>query len=164
MEKSSRRYMVTNTTIKEPRLGPNGKDARKIQERNGYVVQFRDEIGNVRMVTPKKWGGNPVMVTNLTEGLYDLYHKGLVDIEEIADISQALKRHTLEKRKESAPEEPKPEEPKPEKKRATAVEMGKGLSEREKVTSYGNAINPDGPDNFTVTAPRGGKKKKEQEV
>jgi len=159
MEKSSRRYMVTNTTIKEPRLGPSGKDSRKLQEKNGYVVQFRDEIGNVRMVTPKKWGGNPVMVTNLTEGLYDLYHKGLVDIEEIADISQALKRHTLERR-----QEPVAEQPKPEKKKATAVEMGKDLPEQEKVSSYGIATNPDGPDNFTVTAPRGGKKRKNREL
>lgn len=168
MEKSSRRYMVTNTTIKEPRLGANGKDSRKLQEKNGYVVQFRDEIGNVRMVSPKKWGGNPVMVTNLTEGLYELYQRGLVDLEEIPDISHALKKHTLPKRSaepaDAAEPAPVPEQPVPEKKKASAVEMGKDLTEAEKSAAYGSAVNPDGPDNFTVTAPRGGKKKKKKDL
>ena len=161
MEKSSRRYKITNTTIKEPRLGAAGKDLRKIQEKNGYVVQFRDEIGNVRMVTPEKWGGNPVMVTTLTEGLYDLYNKGLIGIEE-TDISQALKRHTLTKKSEGDTAVPEPVKVAAavEKKKAAAVEMGETLSEKAKEVAYGSATNPDGPDNFTVTA---SKKKKSKD-
>ena len=173
MEKSSRRYIVTNSTIKEPRLGPGGKDVRKLQEKNGYVVQFRDSIGNVRMVTPKKWGGNPVMVSDLTEGLFDMYHKGLIDIEEIDDISTTLKKHTLKQpistnEPRAVVEErvaevrasegiPAPT-PAPFKKKAKAVEMGGSPSEKEKnQETYPGAINPDGKDNFTVIAPRGKK-------
>jgi len=167
MDKSSRRYIVTNATIKEPRLGPSGKDIRKLQEKNGYVVQFRDAIGNVRMVTPKKWGGNPVMVTDLTEGLFDLFHKGLIDIEEIDDISTTLKKHTLNR--PAAINEPravldqdKPQNSQPEKKKAHAVEMGGSVSEKERSQeTYPGAINPDGDDNFTVIAPRGKRKKQE---
>jgi hypothetical protein len=161
MENSSRRYKITNTTIKEPRLGPAGKDQRKLQEKNGYVVQFRDEIGNIRRVTPEKWGGNPVMVTTLSEGLYDMFNKGLIDIVE-TDISQALKRHTLTKKSEGDAVVPEPVKVAAagEKKRASAAEMGEVLSEKAKEIAYGSATNPDGPDNFTVTA---SKKKKSKD-
>ena len=176
MENKSRRYIVKNTTIKPAKIGPDGRDTRKLQEKNGYTVQFKDHVGSIRAVSPQKWGGNPVIVSEITEGLITLLQSGLVEVKQIDDITANLKKHTFgfaEKEEAEAAEEGEqtfagiPETPKKEvveePRKAKATPMGEPAGKTPEELFHG-AVNPDGKDNFTVVAPSGHKKKKKRDL
>ena len=148
---AEKRYRVTNTTVKQPKIDPkSNRDLRTAIERVGHPVSWRDSKGNSYAVAANQ---NPRYVTEIPEGLYRLQRGGLVRIEEVGDITDDMKAHVVG-RTASTPEvkatiEDTREIPSEEPRKAGAVEMGKD-------DHSDNLVNPDGPDNFTVTAPRGG--------
>jgi len=180
--KRPERYIIYNTTVKKPRYNAAGRDTRRISEKKGYVVQFRDERDSIRTVSPAQWGANPVIVTDISQGLLDLHSQGLIRIEKIEDIVSTLSLHKQDPIKSirssksdvevededqkvvSADESDIFSEEKTEKPRSgNVVEMGVQDYSAEDVVGdhgYPGAVNPDGKDNFTVVASSKKKKKK----
>lgn len=161
----SKKYMIINTTIRKPRPCPNsGKDLRSMAEKKGYRIQWRDKRDEIRSVSPAEWGSNPVIVEELSDSLLNFVREGLIEIKPIDDIGDVLKDFSTKATAKASepvaePAAAKPEETAPPKKkrsqrRAKASEMSKAnakevAAEKEE---YPGAVNPDGPNNFTVTA------------
>jgi hypothetical protein len=188
-QKTTERFIIHNTTVKKPRIDAAGKDRRTIQEKKGYIVQFRDENDAVRTVSPPSWGANPVIVTDVGQGLLELHSQGLIRIEKIEDIASTLGLYKSDPTKvyskpavntepvkaEDTPlfdpdlpgEQTEPEENKTEKPKVKVSEMGKQDYSKEDVVGdhgYPGARNPDGRDNFTVVATGKSKKKRREEA
>jgi hypothetical protein len=163
---SSKKYMIINTTVRPVRKCPKtGKDLRSAAEKKGYRVQWRDERDSVRSVSPAEWGSNPVIVADLSDSLLRFVEEGIIQIKTIDNIGDVLKDYSAkaeEKVKSSAEveasEEPTPKQVKKKKastRKAKASEMSKADSKEvaaEKNSEYPGAVNPDGENNFTVTA------------
>lgn len=91
---SAKQFRITNTTIKPVKL-VNGKDTRKLIERNGYPVQYADS-NNVMQILPQ---GQSRLVQNLNDGLINFKDLGLIKIEEIESLNDVLKDHTAKTKK-----------------------------------------------------------------
>ena len=178
-QRSSERFIIHNTTVKPPRLDAAGKDRRNIQEKKGYIIQFRDENDSIRTVSPPSWGANPVIVSDVSQGLLELHAQGVVRVEKIEDITATLGLYRNDPSKAYAKGAPPVAEAAVEPDKAVAQEdhtehpaarpaakvseMGKqDYSKEETVGAHGypGAVNPDGRDNFTVVATGKPKKKK----
>lgn len=162
---SEKRYKIVNTTIKPPRLDSNGKDLRSAIERRGHSIQFRDENDKAISVSP----GRARIVTKIDGGLTGLQRAGMISIEQIDDVSSALKEHTLDngeqhaskkttKKKKTASKKKssKKKTSTTSKQKASAVEMGQdshGEQSGRQDEGYEGAKNPDGASNHRVVAP-----------
>jgi len=166
------KYKVTNTTVKPPKVDPKTKrDLRTMVEKVGHAVTFVDNTGRKHTLYQHK----PVMVSELNQGILNLKDGGFVKIEKVDDISEILKPHAAKRvmaaergektempalsfespyaDPESVEETPNLGEPKSNhgiNRRAHAVEMGN--SSKGMDTTESDAVNPDGPVNFAVTA------------
>jgi hypothetical protein len=150
-----KRFKVTNTTVKKPKIDPEtNKDLRSAIERVGHSVSFRDENDKLIVLAP----GRVRIVSHIDGGLLGFRRAGMVSIEEIKDVTTALKEHTLQ-------ETPIQKKEKPKVRSAHAVEMGKDdHGEGKKVfdEGYEGAVNPDGASNHRVVAPHNKKGKKQR--
>ena len=166
------KYKITNTTRKPPNIDPvTGKDRRKVIEKVGHNVMFKDEEKNPILLTPTT---APALIGELNHGIIRMFKEGLISIEEVEDVTVLLKQHALQKKEaaeakparvpqkvapdlgvEVAKTQPQPVEPK----KAKAVEMGRDQHGEDvaETGEYPGAVNPDGPPNFAVTAPKGGR-------
>lgn len=185
-----KRYKVTNTTQKPPKLNAQGRDVRPIRDRVGNPVQFVVEGRNgSRKVTIQ--AGRSAIVEDLNEGMLKLFRKGLIVVEPIKDISDELKHFTkkvesipavsVEDEKEEPPEQtrakvaeaalkkdtleaPKesPFEPKPEevKKEIDPSVKAKASPMGEQTHDGEKLVNPDGEPNFISRANKSVKRKK----
>lgn len=154
-------YRVTNTTVKPKNIDrATRKDSRSAIEVRGYDVQWKDNKGNLVKITPK--GKKMSAITSdLHEGLLMFQARGEVKIEEFAGgIAELMREHTLKQEKINVEKEIKTEKEEittDNKKKANAVIMGEdkhGEDKKGDKTGYPGAVNPDGPDNHTVVAPR----------
>jgi hypothetical protein len=156
---SEKRYKVVNTTVKKPRM-EGGKDLRKMIEKVGHSVQFRDENNKLTVLPP----GRGTIVTKVDGGLLGLKRAGMVSIEEIENMATALKEHTLDKKDEKVQRKKAAKKKKKTSRKASSVEMGKDThgkdASAEANEGYEGAKNPDGAGNHRVVAPSKKKKKK----
>ena len=161
------KYKIINTTVKPPRLNKQGVDTRNWTEKLGHGVQFRSPNGEIVKVDTNR----PRMTDYLNEGMLRLQRGGFIRIEEVGDVTEVLKKHTLNKGDKLSsildPEEHVTNSiahnSATERVRATAVEMGND----DTVTRGENSmVNPDGEPNFVVKADKNLKRKQrfEQEA
>jgi hypothetical protein len=161
------KYKVINTTVKPPRLNKSGVDTRTWTEKLGHGVQFRNTTGDIIKVDTNR----PRITDFLNEGMLRLQRGGFIRIEEIGDVTEVLKKHTLNKDgKLSSILDPDEHASNSiahnsaaERVRATAVEMGK---DNTVARGENSMVNPDGEPNFVVRADKNLKKKQrfEQEA
>lgn len=161
------KYKVINTTVKPPRPNKAGVDTRNWTEKLGHGVQFRNTTGDIIKVDTNR----PRITDYLNEGMLRLQRGGFIRIEEIGDVTEVLKKHTLTKDgKLSSILDPDEHAANSiahnsasERVRATAVEMGK---DDTVARGENNMVNPDGEPNFVVRADKNLKKKQrfEQEA
>ena len=156
------KYIIHNTTVKPPSVHKlTKKDGRTIQEKRGYIVQFADENGALRTVSPPQWGANPAIVDNINQGLLNFHREGLIKIEKIPDIAATLGSYTEDPAKHGASLRDEAlikelKEPKSDTKVYVAP-MGAPIDAKKEFGEdaghgYPGAKNPDGKDNFTVVA------------
>lgn len=153
------KYKVINTTVKQPKIHPTtGKDLRSWTDKLGHGVQFRDPKGDVVKVDTNR----PRITDYLTEGMLRLQRGKYIRIEEIGDVVEVLKNHTLSSNP-SALLEPDhnvlagvSHASSAPRSRATAVEMGKDQTVER---GENHMVNPDGEPNFAVRADKNVKRK-----
>lgn len=154
------KYKVINTTVKPPKLTREGKDPRNWTEKLGHGVQFRNPQGDIVKVDTNR----PRITDYLNEGMLRLQRGGFIRIEEIGDVTEVLKKHTLGKGdKLSSLLEPDEavtnsiaHNSSAERPRASAVEMGK---DNTVARGENHMVNPDGDPNFVVRADKNLKRK-----
>ena len=155
------KYIIHNTTVKPPRVNQLTKrDTRAIQEKRGYIVQFEDESGALRTVSPPQWGANPVIVDSINQGLLNFHRDGIIRIETVPDIAATLGSYSgdptkkdfslrddslIKEMKEKSSSAKIKVEP-----MGAPVDVSKELGDSDQ--GYPGAKNPDGKDNFTVVA------------
>lgn len=154
------KYKIINTTVKKPRLGPGGVDLRSWTEKLGHGVQFRNAAGEIVKVDANR----PRITDFVNEGMLRLQRGGFIRIEEISDVTEVLKKHTLSKDgnltslldPDEAVANSIAHNSAGERVRASAVEMGK-----DNTVARGEAhmVNPDGDPNFVVRADKNLKRK-----
>jgi len=162
MATQQKRFKVTNTTVRAPRINPATKaDQRTSIERVGYSVSWKEDgAPNCTVLGPNQLK----IVSNITDGMLNLRSDGLIQIEEFGDISEVLKTHATTgkrttrrgKAPEATPElfTQEGEAPQPAGKReARAAEMGQDTYEQKGGVEYEGAVNPSGDPNFVVRAP-----------
>jgi len=156
------KYKVINTTVKQPKPHPTtGKDLRNWTEKQGHGVQFKDPHGDIVRVDTNR----PRITDYVTEGMYRLQRGKYIRIEEIGDVVEVLKNHTLSKNPSTLLD--------PDtlvstshtsavpRTRAVAVEMGQDQSVAR---GENHMVNPDGEPNFTVKADKNVKRKHKVEA
>ena len=157
------RYKITNTTVKEPKINPKtGKDIRKAGDRMGHGVTVRTNDGGHHTIQ----AGRSKIFDQVNEGMLRLRRGKFVSIEEITDVSEVLKNHTLDPRRESAPAEDTSKEVSHvsvENRMAKATEMGKDGYGQQGGQETDEAVNPDGDPNFFVKADKNFKRKLKSE-
>lgn len=161
------KYKVINTTVKPPKLNKSGVDVRSWTEKLGHGVQFRNTTGDIIKVDTNR----PRITDYLNEGMLRLQRGGFIRIEEIGDVTEVLKKHTLNKDgKLSSILDPDEHAANSiahnsaaERVRATAVEMG---NDNTVARGENSMVNPDGEPNFVVRADKNLKRKQrfEQEA
>lgn len=157
----SKRFKITNTTIKKPKLHPKtNEDMRKMVEKVGHNVAFRTDTGERVEVERHR----PRIVSSVNEGMLRLQRGGFIRIDPIDDVVDVLQQHTLDtKRDILAPDEHVKIEDAvahPAAGRvARAVQMGEDKYEQKGGTETDGAINPDGDPNFVVRANKNMKRK-----
>jgi hypothetical protein len=168
---NNKRYLIHNATIKTPRVDPKtGLDHRSLLEVNGHAVEFRTkDRDQPHLLMPNQ---NPVILSELNEGIINLVRGGYLRLEEVDDIVSALKVHSLGNNQTSkgaaaaaaaaqtggqsalfneataAAGASKYETPK----YTRAVEMGRDDYGQKSGSELEGAINPDGNPNFLVRA------------
>lgn len=156
---SEKRYKVVNTTVKKPKM-KDGKDVRKMIEKVGHSVQFRDENNKLVVLPP----GRGTIVNKVDGGLLGLKRAGMVSIDEIENMATALREHTLDKQGEKTERKQAAKKRATESRKAKSVEMGRDDhgegADQSANEGYEGAKNPDGAGNHRVVAPNKKKKKK----
>lgn len=154
----AKRYMVTNNTIKPKRVDlENGRDMRTTEEKVGCFVSFTgDSNRSVMLAAHPDHPSHFAIVSDVNDGMLRLERMGHVKIEEIDDITQVFKKHTV-----IDPLPPVTEEPrlKRDENRVRATEMGQDTYQQKGGVEHEAAVNPDGDPNFVVRASRGRKRK-----
>jgi hypothetical protein len=167
-----KRWKVTNVTVRPQRMDQKtGVDARTAIEKNGYSVSWREENTNNRaniVLGP----GQAKIVSELTDGLINLFQGGLVQVEEFADIADILKAHTAQgtrthRRGTKAPAATSdavaaPKDPQ-SRRQANAAAMGADVMNKEARAEHVDAINPTGTPNFVVNAPSDETRRKQKQ-
>jgi hypothetical protein len=161
------KYKIINTTVKPPKLNKAGVDVRPWTEKLGHGVQFRNMNNEIVKVDTNR----PRITDYLNEGMLRLQRGGFIRIEEIGDVTEVLKKHTLSKEgKLSSILDPDEHATNSiahnsasERVRATAVEMG---NDDTVARGENSMVNPDGEPNFVVRADKNLKRKQrfEQEA
>ena len=149
------KYKITNTTIKQPRLHvKTGQDVRSCVERVGHGITIRtnDNAHHIVQVNRSK------IFDHLTEGMLRLHRGNFIAIEEITDVSEVLRNHTLEPRR-AAPGQEVITHVSAENRMAKASEMGTDSHEQRGGKETDEAVNPDGDPNFVVRADKSFKRK-----
>ncbi len=171
---NNKRYLVHNNTIKPSRVDPKtGKDVRSLLEANGHAVEFRTKSRDQPyLLLPNQ---NPVILSELDEGIINLVRGGYLRLEEVDDIVSALKVHSIGNKSEprsgataSTPTsvsaaagtgQPALFEDTTvgarkydELDHTRAVEMGRDDYAQAGGSEHESAINPDGNPNFLVRA------------
>jgi hypothetical protein len=149
------KYRVINTTIKPPKYDTHGNDVRKNLEKNGHPVKFKEKDRDV-VLHP----GQVRLVSELNTGMLSLRNGKYINIEEITNMTSALKDHVF--KPEEVATQPAPTAPVEKKEevkadlpyKVRAVEMGKDNYDQKGGTEHEGAINPDGNPNFIVQAKR----------
>jgi hypothetical protein len=157
----AKHYKITNTTVKPARLDPTtGADLRKISERVGHAVSYLDDSGRSVAIQA---GDTPRFLSKRNPGVDRLEAAGYIAVEEVDDITTALRNHVMSSPAvrgavAKADTEATADITAPVK--ARAVEMGESSAEAAKVaaTEYEGATNPDGDPNFVVKAKSSKKK------
>lgn len=161
MALNEKRYLLSNITVKAPRINPQtGKDERTAIERGGHAISYRDAQDRVMLIQPNS---TPHIVSDLNEGILRMHHEGLMGVKEVKDFSEILAMRQAagertERRGVKKPQTPAfREEAKPAGRRqARAVEMGQDSSRQRQeadASESQGAVNPDGEPNFVVRAP-----------
>ena len=155
------KYIIHNTTVKPLRVNKlTKKDVRTIQEKRGYIVQFEDESGALRTVSPPQWGANPVIVDSINQGLLNFHRDGIIRIETVPDIAATLGSYSGDPTKKdvSLRDESLISEMKDGRSssKIKVEPMGAPVDSDKEFSGadhgYPGAKNPDGKDNFTVVA------------
>lgn len=151
------KFVIANTTVKPPRPDAKTKqDMRALTEKNGYSVSYRDKKDQVVLIRANEFK----VVTEIPDSVWGLVEEGLVSVQKMKDVGEALKDHAFsgkrtERRGVRAPDAApafKDTRPAGGKRLARAVEMGQdGHFGAESPES--GAVAPDGTPNFVVTAP-----------
>jgi len=157
---SGQMYRIINTTIKPPRRGRDGKDARTAVERVGHPVTFRNKDDRNVILMPKR----SVITHHLDEGLLNLQRGGFVKISKIDDITTALEEHKLETTTAKKAAKKAAKKSSASKRNASAVQMGedKHGSDKKTDSEYEGAVNPDGPPNFVAVVKKKRKARKKR--
>ena len=156
---SGKKYKVTNTTVKErPKDGP---DKRTLLEKEGYRVQFRKNTDSHPIQLYPKHKRHTIIDWEPDEGMLRMARGGMISIDEIGDVTEALKDHTL--REDATAKVSRPKQSNIEsagtpydKGKAKAVEMGKPDQPQRSGLEMEGAVNPDGDPNFVVKAKHDG--------
>lgn len=151
---AQKRYKVINTTIKAARLNEQGRDTRTASERVGHAVGIRLDNGKTVMVTPTR----PAMLPFINESILRRAREGMLEIQQISGIEDALKEHTLSVKKPAprAAEQETAETVLSNMEKAPTVhaqQMGFDVPPYGASKEYDGATNPDGEPNFVVKAP-----------
>jgi hypothetical protein len=155
------KYIITNTTVKQPRIDPITKqDGRTLTEKNGYMVSYRDKRDQVTVLRASEFR----QVTEVPDNVWGLESEGLVSVRKAKDVAEELKGHTFKRERRgakapvaadapvAAPTEEKAEKATRGKRQARVVEMGQD-GHRGADSPEDGAIHPDGEPNFVVQAP-----------
>ena len=155
-----KKYKVTNTTIRAPRLNPRtGKDMRTAIERVGHGVSIRLAQNEQIIIQPQR----ARLFDTITEGMLRLRDGKFISIEEIGDVGDVLRNHAAGSNKDVfAPDSLAQVEldithPAGRKARATAI--GEDTYEQQRGKEVDGAVNPDGDPNFFVKADKNIKRK-----
>lgn len=97
-EESLKSYKIVNTTVKDA-YKKNGRDQRTPAEMQGHMVTWPDAKGNPIGVKP---GEMKIVAGPLSSDVFRLAARNMVAIEEIADLSTAIKDFEQEARQTNA--------------------------------------------------------------
>jgi len=150
------KYKIINTTIKPPRPNPRtGEDMRPAVEKVGHNVKLR--MGPTEEIMVERH--RPRIINSLDEGILRAQRAGFIRIEEIENVNEVLKKHTLSSEDKSEVLFSADEHAgiadlhaTTSRRGAKAVEMGKDTYAQNAGTESSEAINPDGDPNFLVRA------------
>jgi hypothetical protein len=148
------KYQVRNITRKPKPL--QGPDTRTVIEKRGHYVSYRNAQDKVIMLRPDE----VKIINEPTEDILTLVSQGYLSCAPMRDITDALHNHKAQPRKKKGDHEAEVAA-----EIETAAAMGQrarqarasmmGETKNEKgVTELEGAVNPDGANNFTVTANR----------
>lgn len=155
----SSKYKIINTTIKPPRPHPKtGDDLRTAVEKVGHNVKLR--LGPTEEVIVERH--RPRIIDKLDEGTLRAQRAGFIRIEEVGDMTEIFKKHTLSAGADATKELFTPDVNAPQnvdnahrskdRREAKVTEMGKDTHTQDSGKEEEGAVNPDGDPNFLVKA------------
>jgi len=157
------KYKITNTTVKAPKLHPKtGADLRSAVERVGHGITIRPNNNEHIIIQTNR----SRIFDHVNEGMLRLQRGKFIRIEEIEDVSEVLKNHTLGNKDDARAAVRGSSEDvhaAVENRIARASEMGNDSHEQRGGKETEEAINPDGEPNFVVRADKSFKRKQKVE-
>lgn len=144
------KFKITNTTVKAVRRDNEGKDIRSATEKVGHPVKFFSDVENKREII--LYQGRMTLLESISPGILNLQRGGFIKIDQIKDISVALKEHALQETAVMHAKKKYVGESKDANRKARATEMGKDTHAQKGGAEHEDAVNPDGDPNFLAKA------------